>query len=69
MILVEVVCLLEGFCEVLSRYVEIMVVSLVESFEEIDVVLVDLVLMIGGLVLVWVLGLGELFDWVLCVVK
>ena len=49
--LAEVARLPEGFREVLSRHVEIMVASLAESPEETDVALADLVLMIGGLAL------------------
>ncbi len=57
--LAEVARLPEGFREVLSRHVEIMVASLAESPEETDVALADLVLMIGGLALARALGPGE----------
>ncbi len=57
--LAEVARLPEGFREVLSRHVEIMVASLAESPEETDVALADLVLMIGGLALARALGPGS----------
>ena len=67
--LAEVARLPEGFREVLSRHVEIMVASLAESPEEADVALADLVLMIGGLALARALGPGELSDRVLRAAK
>ncbi len=67
--LAEVARLPEGFREVLSRHVEIMVASLAESPEETDVALADLVLMIGGLALARALGPGELSDRVLRAAK
>ena len=65
----EVAHLPDGFREALEEHVELMVASLAGRPEEIDAVLSDMALMIGGLALARALGKGDLSDRVLRAAK
>ncbi len=59
----------EAFRQTLEEHVELMVAALAGRPEEIDTVLSDMALMIGGLALARALGDGDLSDRVLRAAK
>lgn len=65
----EMAHLPEGFREALVEHVELMVADLAGRPEEIDAVLSDMALMVGGLALSRALGTGDLSDRVLRAAK